>query len=81
MASGSLICHVAGGKDRMPEQDQLLDVADVARWLKLYKRDGVTLNTKRVYELPIRKTKVGARVRYVAGDVRLYLNLHAGRAA
>lgn len=59
----------------------LLDVEDVARWLKLYKKDGVTLNTKAVYALPIRKTKAGGRVRYEQGDVRLYLGLHTEEAA
>ena len=53
--------------------EALLTVEDVASWLKI--------KPKRVYELPIRKTKVGARVRYSEGDVRLYLGLHTEEAA
>lgn len=61
--------------------EEFLDVTDVARMLKLYKRDGKTLNLKRVYELKIRKTKVGGRVRYAPADVRLYLGLRTEEAA
>jgi predicted DNA-binding transcriptional regulator AlpA len=61
----------------MQETEQLLDVTDVAKMLKLYRRDKVTLNIKRVYELPIRKTKIGGSVRYRESDVRLYINMQA----
>jgi hypothetical protein len=56
--------------------EPLLDPADVARLLKLVRKDG-TLNVKRVYELPIHKTKIGRTVRYAPSDVRLYLALRA----
>lgn len=49
--------------------EPLLTVEDVAAWLRIA--------PKRVYELPIRKTKVGRSVRYDPADVRLYLTLRA----
>lgn len=50
----------------MPEKvAELLTVEEVAETLRI--------KPKRVYELPIRKVKVGRRVRYHAGDVKLYL--------
>ncbi len=60
--------------------EPMMDVEDVARLLKLYVKHGPRkgkLNTKRVYELKIRKTRVGRRVRYSPADVRMYLNLHS----
>lgn len=55
------------------QMEPLMTVEEVADVLKI--------KPKRVYELPIRKTKVGARVRYAPGDVRLYLALHTEQAA
>jgi hypothetical protein len=60
---------MAHDPDTTQTPEPLLTVADVATWLRI--------EPKRVYELPIRKTKVGARVRYAASDVRLYLSLSA----
>jgi hypothetical protein len=49
--------------------EPLLTVADVADLLRV--------RPKRVYELPIRKTKIGGSVRYKESDVRFYLNMAA----
>lgn len=64
---------IQGGKE-----DELLTVREAAAFLKLYKRDGVTLNSKRVYELPIRRKKVpGLGIRVWKSDLVLYVNLNA----
>jgi hypothetical protein len=58
--------------------DELLTVKEAAKLLKLYKRDGVTLNPKRVYELHVRRHKVpGVGVRIWKSDLLLYINLRA----
>ncbi len=62
------------------EEESLLTVKEVAEWLNIRYKTGPRagqLNTKAVYALPIRKTKVGDRVRYQKTDVRFYLNFRA----
>lgn len=50
--------------------DELLTVKETAAFLKLYKRDGITLNCKSVYDLPIKRTNVpGVGVRFWKSDL------------
>lgn len=49
--------------------EPLLTAPELAKILKIE-------DVKKIYRLPIKKTRVGHRVRYAPGDVRLYLGLH-----
>jgi len=58
--------------------EPMLTAKDVAERLNLRNRKTGELRVKRVYELPIRKTKLpGVGVRYTESDLSLYINLHA----
>lgn len=61
----------------LDERTTLLTPLEVAEYLNLRNRRG-ELDREQVYTLPIRKIKVGQRVRYAPGDVRLYLAMQSG---